>query len=40
MRFLILAAGTGTNGKPTLQVVKEYTLPDGQPAVKLQVISA
>lgn len=36
----ILAAGTGTNGKPTLQVVKEYTLPDGQPAVKLQVISA
>lgn len=36
----ILTAGTGTNGKPTLQVVKEYNLPDGQAAVKLQVISA
>lgn len=36
----ILEAGTGTNGKPTLQVVKEYTLPDGQAAVKLQVIDA
>lgn len=33
----ILAAG---EGDLTLQVVKEYTMPDGQPAVKLQVIKA
>lgn len=28
-----------TTGAPQLMVVKEYTLPDGQPAVKLQVIA-
>lgn len=31
----VTGAGTG----PKLMVVKEYTLPDGQPAVKVQVIS-
>lgn len=33
----ILAAG---DGDVTFKVVKEYTLPDGQPAVKLQCIKA
>jgi len=30
----------GTTGDMVLRVVKEYTLPDGQPAVKLQCIKA
>lgn len=34
------AAAAKTAGTLVLKVVKEYTLPDGQPAVKLQVIQA
>lgn len=36
---ILAAAGDDAEGL-TLQVVKCYTLPDGQPAVKLQVITA
>ncbi len=34
----VLAAGEAPDGEHSFKVVKEYTLPDGQPAVKIQVI--
>ena len=36
---ILAAGGTIAAGTLVLKVVKEYTLPDGQPAVKLQVVS-
>jgi hypothetical protein len=34
-----LAAGDAATGEHAFKVVKEYTLPDGQPAVKIQAIA-
>lgn len=35
----LLTAGKAPDGEHAFKVVKEYTLPDGQPAVKIQVIA-
>ena len=37
--FLAPLSGSATTGQPVLQVVKEYTMPDGTPGIKLQCIA-
>lgn len=35
----VLEAGVAADGEHSFKVVKEWTLPDGQPAIKIQVIA-